>query len=153
MEWLLSRCESLEPDEFYEIKESHSSKNGIIDNVIQIDNQNKIKKPTKNELNKLVEKFSKSSQSNALRITKKKKNALDLGKNEIEKTTNKSRKSKYLSIFLFIINKNLKLSSYMKNYIDFKRSSSLDLCTIRRSNFNFKSYNSINWVYKLQCEC
>ena len=41
----------------------------------------------------------------------------------------------------------------MKNYKDFKRSSSLDLCTIRRSNFNFKSYNSINWVYKLQCEC
>jgi BRCT domain type II-containing protein len=89
MEWLLSRCESLGPDEFYEIKESHNTKNSIIDNVIQIDNQNKIKKPTKLELNKLVEKFSKSShQSNALRITKKKRNTFDLSRKESKKTEN-----------------------------------------------------------------
>ncbi len=97
MEWLLSRCESLEPDEFFEIKESHCSKNGIIDNVIQIDNESKIKRPTKHELNKLVENFSKSSQSNALKITKKKKHRLDL--NLSSKESEKIKKLSQKSIF------------------------------------------------------
>ncbi len=47
------------------------------------------------------------------------------------------------------------MTNYSYLYLDFKRSSSLDLSTIRRSNldYNYKSYNSINWVYKVQYEC
>ncbi len=75
MEWLMRRCETLENGEFYEIEESAQKSTTslvAIDNVIQVDNANRV------ELNKLIERFSRSPRSNTLKITKKKKQVVEI---------------------------------------------------------------------------